>query len=192
MPVFAGIELPPDLVSSMMRASQRFRHEALSWADEKWVPDRNIHVTSCFVGEVSRAALGALCDSMAAAAGASPGFVLHPRAVVPRPSARRAGMLWLAFDDPSGGAALLADRLTQSAAPFGAEIPGRDYSAHATLCRARRPHSVDTTALDALNSRLSGVLTPVSVVSVTLFSSLLTPSGPVYEREATWPLGGDA
>lgn len=182
MRLFVGIELPAALSTSLETALGDLRQDGSAWAREKWVPTANLHVTSCFIGEVAQGALTPLRDALAEAAVGVRAFELVPRRIVAHPGVRHASMLWLSFDDPSHRAADLAARLTEAAVPFGAAPTGRTYTPHATLCRARRPRLVDAQVLARATESIRRRRTAVSVVSCTLFSSRLTPSGPVYER----------
>ncbi len=63
---------------------------------------------------------------------------------------------------------------------------------HITLVRSRRPRRVSTEALEAGDKiiRRAPVECFLSVERFTLYSSTLTPTGPVYEKIASVPLKG--
>lgn len=187
---FVGLPLPKALARRLESAGALIRSVDPTWSGEKWVPAKNLHVTTFFIGPIAPDRLEALTGALEEAVVRCDPFELHVRVVqaVPRPG--RAKMLWVSFEDASGRAADLSHAVGEVALAYGSEPDFRSYSPHATLCRARTPRPISATAVDAANEPLSGALSAMSVASATLFASRLTPRGPDYEQLAVWPLRG--
>lgn len=187
---FVGIPLPADMRRALVLASDAIRSQDAAWRNEKWVAESNLHVTLVFIGSIAENRVPALCDAVAEAVNSSSVFELVRSGIRAVPGARRCRMMWAAFDDPDLGCTALADALVEATVPFGAEHPEREFRAHATLVRARRPRPAGEGALAAANALLGGLPTSMSVRSATLFASTLTPAGPVYEELGAWELLG--
>lgn len=188
--LFVGLELPPALVQAYGEARDSLCRVDHRWIGEKWVAEQNLHVTTCFIGDVEDGSISALSDALSREIGAVPAFDLTPCRVAAVPAAPRARMIWAELIDDSGLATELATRVTDAAVPFGAELASKPYCPHVTLCRARRPRPVLPEAMAAANTLFEWDSEVMSVVSATLFVSRLTRRGPEYERLAAWRLRG--
>lgn len=187
---FVGLELPPEVRRAYVAASDVVRRTDPRWAGEKWVAADNLHVTTFFIGNVPEEALAELETSLAEQVSDVDEFDLPLASIAAVPGARKARMIWAELADPTQRASELAERVARAAVAFGAMPPDRHYRPHVTLCRARRPRAVEPCAIEAANELIEGSAEAMSVVSATLFSSRLTPRGPVYERLAAWRLRG--
>jgi len=78
-----------------------------------------------------------------------------------------------------------------AAKAFGVETEARPYTAHATLCRTRTPRRLDNSAQSAAASALEDATTSMSVPGISVFSSRLTPRGPIYSVIGSWRLRGE-
>lgn len=107
------------------------------------------------------------------------------------PSEQRSRMLWATLADADGRCAALAASVQRAASEFGISRDERPFLPHVTLCRARRPRPVDGGAVEAATVELTVALETMSVGAVTLFTSRLTPRGPVYSVSEEFPLRGE-
>lgn len=187
---FVGIGLPEPFREGLHSAGARIRTEAPDWTGEKWVATENLHVTLCFVGEVAADSLPALSHAVGEQVERTAGFTLPIAGLTGRPSLRRCRMLWCRFDDPEGRCAGLAAGMQAACHPFGAMETERLFVPHVTVCRARSPHSLAHEALSRADAELRDAVDAMSVLRVTLFSSRLTPRGPLYGELGTWHLWG--
>lgn len=193
MRAFFGIALSEPARRLLADACDAFRDAAPSWRSEKWVPPANYHLTLAFLGEQPPERIDAL---IAQAAGPVSGhrpftLVLDTVAAAPRP--RAATMLWATLAAGACESADVADILQETAQGFGISPPRRPFAAHITLVRARRPRTAPDDALAAASEVLAARMPEgtVSVGEVILYSSTLTPRGPVYQAVERLPLCGD-
>jgi 2'-5' RNA ligase len=187
---FLAIELTEATIVMLESAGSTIRALDPAWVGEKWVSPGVMHVTLKFLGELDVNRVERIVSALTSATASHPPFSLRLASVraVPRPE--RASMLWAVLEDPTGGCRDLAKIADNVAVGVGLEPDSRPFAPHITIVRARRPRAVSADALSAANEqcRLSQ-LKPMSVVSATLFSSVLTPQGPIHERLALIALG---
>ena len=192
MRLFLGLALPGP-VRDMLTACRAAVVDAdPSWAREKWVAPDNLHVTVRFLGALADADAQLLQRRLCTAFEDVAAYTLRldRPAAIPRPQS--ASMLWV---EGSGGAeqtTALAARADAAANGLAGPPDTRRFRTHVTLCRARTPHSLAPHALEALKLVTRAVDDParsMSVREVTLYSSVLTRSGPVYAVLERFPLG---
>jgi 2'-5' RNA ligase len=190
---FLAISLPLALRSTLGTCREVFLSADPSWRGEKWVADENLHVTLRFLGNVPEAVCPLVAEAVAASLADSEPYRLRLDIVRAIPRPRSASLLWVA-PRPSGDPTLdLAARVEAATRFLEYEPDGRTFKTHVTLCRARHPRRAAGEALDAVEhilTRSDDRAVSMSVREVTLFSSVLTPRGPVYEELAVVPLGG--
>ncbi|MCA1819150.1 MAG: RNA 2',3'-cyclic phosphodiesterase [Halobacteriales archaeon] len=148
------------------------------------VPAGSWHATLRFLGEV--ADWRPLAAAVRPVVAATPRARLAMRGVGAFPSPRKARVVW---------AGMHADGLGALAAAVAAATPlahdperGRPFHAHVTLARLDPPGDASAFA----SAHASETLAKGTMDSVVLYSSQLTPSGPVYRPLETFPLGSQA
>lgn len=186
MRCFVGITLPEPTRSALVAACDAVRAVDPHWRSEKWVTADNLHITVLFLGDVPAETIAPLSEAIGGGLAETHAFELPFATVCPWPNARRARMLWAAYDDPDGKCAALAAAVAEAAERFDVAVEDRAFKAHVTLARARRPRRVDERILSTLSTSQLDVPEFVSVHSATLFSSTLTKTGPRYETLETW------
>ena len=191
MRCFVGIPLADPMAASLAEACEVIRREDPAWCDEKWVAIENYHVTLKFLGEIADESAGELLFALKTVAEGTRTFPLVLEGVRATPSARRSRMLWATFQDPTGGCAALATGVDDAAAAVGVEADTRPFSAHATLCRTRGPRRLDQRVLAVAADALSQAEITMSVPGISVFSSRLTPRGPIYSVIGSWRLRGE-
>lgn len=189
---FLAIELPPDVRATFVACRECFLEQDPEWRGEKWVAPENLHLTLRFLGTIPDTYCSELTDRARDALADLAPYTLRldrPRAI---PGLRSASLLWVAPSEGGEETAELAVRLAAASSFIDFEPDNRTFRSHVTLCRARKPRRVRSTALDELDRALARAddrAVCMSVRQVTLFASTLTPRGPVYEQLAAVPLG---
>ena len=193
MRVFVALDPADDVREQVASSAARVRKLDPTWAGEKWVAPENLHVTVAFAGELGDPEARRLAELLEPAlAGLKPeDLVLASLAAVPSP--RRAAMLWAVPGHDTPGLARLASAVRGCVEEVGGENDGRPFRAHLTLVRARRPHRISRPVLEQAWTTAPGHGKPperiVSGATVTVYSSTLTPRGPVYDALARIPVG---
>lgn len=182
---FLGVELDAATRSELVEVCRYIRHEVPAWRGAKWVSSVNLHLTLSFIGDIDSGSLDALAAPLRSAIAECGPFSL-PCITLPDPvpSERRARMLWARYADPDSRCEELVRAIDDVLGAFGIAGEEREFVPHVTLARARRPApfgSVDRSPASRMPN--------LSVAEVTLFSSMLTRSGPIYEQLDHFRLG---
>ncbi|MCE5203823.1 MAG: RNA 2',3'-cyclic phosphodiesterase [Actinomycetia bacterium] len=191
---FLAIALDDGLRGVLAQSAAAVRKNAPTWRGEKWVSAQNLHVTLAFLGLLEPPALDAAQRLAETVCNDHSPYTLGLARVIPAPRPRSASMLWATVSDGYDETSELADELATRLVEVGYEPPAREFTPHITLVRARRPRPVPSLALDAANDVIASAEPldlAMSVQGVTVYSSTLTPQGPVYDQLAFLPLRGD-
>ena len=151
-----------------------------------WVAEQNLHLTLRFVGEVDGDAGERMASSLGQPFDVAPfdvslaGLGVFPPGGPPR-------VLWIGVTTGGDGLAALARAVEDRLVGLGVEPDQKPFSGHLTLARFKRPP--ERGLRDALASLAPpGPFGPCPVDHVTLYASVLTPSGPTYRSLARGPL----
>jgi 2'-5' RNA ligase len=149
-------------------------------AELKWVEKENIHLTLLFLGEVEDKTLPALCRAVAAGCAAHKAFPLSVEAVGCFPNPRRPRIVWVGVGAGAAEASALHDALEPPLLELGCyRREQRAYTPHITLGRIKGEEPTEALAAAlAKQAKWRGGETMVREVRV--FSSELTPRGPIY------------
>ena len=155
------------------------------YADGRWAPIENQHVTLKFLGSVPEDRLDGIVDAGAGVAGVTAPGTLSLGGLGTFPGGKRMRVLWVGLIDPLDLLAGLASRLDQALEPLGFEPEKRAFTPHLTLARFKTPRH-----LDGPLSALELPAEPFELSEVALYRSHLSPKGARYEALQRWPLGG--
>ena len=175
MRLFLAVEVPPS-----PRFAEVTRELVAASPNARPVPAGTWHATLRFLGDAG--------DPDAVAGAVAPVVARHHsmaaavRGVGAFPSPRKARVVWAGIDAP-GLDALVAESV--AATPLDRDPDAkRPFHAHATLARLDPPWD----AREFVQPRAQMPFSVGAITEVVLFSSDLTPKGPVYRRVATFPL----
>jgi len=147
----------------------------------------NLHLTLAFLGDVVPARLAVLRAIGAAVAAAVPRFAL----VFDRVGAfGEAGIAWAGASAPPRELERLAQLLQVALTNEGFPIERRPFHPHVTLARVKRaPRAGFDEWLAVAATMKDRSFGAMPVDELILYSSELTPRGPVYSAVNTWELG---
>jgi len=176
---FIAIELSEqirDQLDSVVRAINSNRSLPV-----KWVSGKNIHLTLKFLGEQQRDKINALESSLRPEMCMVKPFEITVSGFGAFPNFNRPRVIWVGVQAPQdlNKLQLKVENLARQA---GFEAEGRTFSPHLTLGRLSHslyPHQVEGIA-QALQLVKVGELGRMSVQSLSIFRSTLTPAGAVY------------
>ncbi len=186
MRVFIALEVPQDV---QQRIASLIEVLAASHADVGWVRPEQLHVTMKFLGELSeeqRAATEALIRRVAA--GQVP-FIVGLRALGAFPSLRAPRVLWVGIDTGQDEVVRLAETLEREGSALGWPVEARPFSAHVTIGRVRSFRGREALLREAERLHWQPPA-PWQVRALTLYQSLLSPSGASYRVLAEAPFSG--
>jgi 2'-5' RNA ligase len=187
---FVALEIPAETRQVLLDCGLAIQALEPSWVGQRWVSAEVMHVTLKFLGELDSASIERFATDFTSRARAVTPFVLDVAQLRAVPRLTRATMLWASMEDPTGRCCELALAAQSSSLEVGVRRETRPFVPHVTLVRTRTPRAVSSATLVAAGtaSGIAGVGC-LSVLSATLYSSTLTPAGPVHERMTQFRLG---
>ena len=172
MRLFVALDLPGAVVEALDgwgRTAVAARPQVL-----RAVPAASLHLTLAFLGERPEEEVEAIGAAVLGCADAVPGLALGAPAWLPP---RRPGVLAVDVVDPAGACGRLQGAVSAALVALGACSPERrPFRPHVTVARVRRGARVDRGALPP-----GPVAEPFSGTALTVYRSLLGPSGARYE-----------
>ncbi len=181
MRLFAGIELPEQVVSGLDRLLETLKPTARV----KWSPSENFHITTKFVGEWPDNRLEDLKKALSGLPGHSP-FRISVRGLGFFPNPHSPRVFWAGVE---GGPVLhaLAAETEEAVTRLGVEAEKGEFSPHLTLARIKQPVQLRELreAVAGLGSLEFGEFT---TDRFSLYQSRLASAGSVYTKLAEFPL----
>lgn len=181
---FIAIDLPDDVRDSIRNAQAQMR-QAIG-AMVSWAKVGNLHLTLQFLGNVKEDAVGRISAGLAGIAGDHAPFELAVAGAGAFPDEQRPRVLWVGCADDKLTA--LAKSVHAAMQPLGFQPEQREFSAHLTLGRVKRPRPdvALTRALESIKNQSFGVM---RVDAIHLFQSQLHPDGSIYSKLSSHQLG---
>jgi RNA 2',3'-cyclic 3'-phosphodiesterase len=151
-----------------------------------WVAPENLHVTLKFLGDVEDNELPKICETIKEVVAQSGPVEFEIRGVSAIPSLRflkKLRMLWAEVDEPTSRLDAIFTKIESALEPLGFPRENRPFSPHITLARIKHiPKNVDLekTMRKSLEQYADTDFGFVSASNITVYTSDLTPDGPVY------------
>lgn len=156
----------------------------------KMVPPENYHLTLKFLGncddDLARKIESGF-GSLTIASGMIP-FTL--RGIGTFPNIKRASVIWCGLKTDRDAVQAVCGEIERFASAFGFKEEKRDFVPHLTLARVRKGRKLSGEIAGYIEKNRETVFGESSLRRVALFSSQLTPQGPVYTELAGRELGG--
>ena len=183
---FVAVEISPPIRA---RAGELIAALDGTAADVKWVEPHNLHLTLKFLGEVHQRELGEVCRAVEQGAAEVPPFDLEVRGAGAFPNAARPRTVWLGAGEGAEQMVLLHDRVEAALAELGYREEHRRFQVHLTIGRVRGGMGIAELG-SRLEQQADFPAGRMTVEKVTVFSSNLTPAGPIYEVIGSARLSG--
>ncbi len=143
----------------------------------RWVPSHQLHLTLRFKGEITEEELPSVIAGLRKTARCFPPFSLRWDRTGVFPNWHRPRVLWVGIRSPEA----------ELVRCIAAELGHPQLTPHITVGRVKRP--LDKEVLRTW-AAVEPPEKPVSVASICLIQSVLTPQGPVYHTLETADLEG--
>ncbi|MCL2120379.1 MAG: RNA 2',3'-cyclic phosphodiesterase [Planctomycetaceae bacterium] len=179
---FIAVEISQDVRLNIERWVRSLRHKV---SGVKWVETHNLHVTLKFLGDVAADEVPKITDVIMKAVAQAEPFELEFFGCGAFPNAKAPRTLWVGCRDGAEPLTRIVSIIDGVLAQHGFPKETRPFSPHLTIGRAKHKVADMTALLVAKQSELFG---KCRVTETVLFSSNLTPSGPVYKKLADLPL----
>lgn len=178
MRTFIAIELPDAVKDALRSLIDRLGR---SRAHASWTKPERMHLTLRFLGDVPDEDIRRLAGFLTSRYAGGDTFELRVQGVGAFPNARKPSVVWAGVTPLEGALARVQAIAEDGARSIGLKPEKRPFRPHLTLARVR-----DVRQAGDLPKRLGAERDfeagSFSVSSVSLFSSELTRSGPIYER----------
>ena len=154
----------------------------------RWVKPQNIHLTLKFLGDVDRAKITDICDSITSVACQHQSFNLQPKGLGCFPGVKNPRVIWTGVSGTLDALKTLQADVEKTLIPHGFKAERRPFRGHLTIARVKSRLNPGKLA-QALRNYSDFRSDIFAVKQVTLYQSLLEPEGPLYTRLCESPLG---
>jgi 2'-5' RNA ligase len=186
MRLFFAIELGDSLLDLLDRETESLRAEA---PELSWTTREKRHLTLKFLGEVSDGDAPRLVDAAERVAAKVRPMEMSLREIGAFPNFRRARVVWTGVEQEPR-LELLHHDLESECERVGFEVEGRPFRPHITLARVRVPLAVERARRLAVAARRVRLHATEQLNRITLYESILAPTGAHYRRVHVATLGG--
>lgn len=187
---FIAIDISPAIHEQLHQVCEHL-DGVLDGMPVRWVPIENIHLTLKFLGDVSETNLVHINEALTTAGAAHKPFELSVGGLGVFPSVHRPRVIWVGVET-NDKCHSFQQRIETDAERLGYVAEKREFSAHLTLGRVNRSASSQEVREigELLSEEKQGFLGAERVSAVHLYKSDLKPSGAVYTKLFSTPLGG--
>ncbi|HDP69195.1 MAG TPA: RNA 2',3'-cyclic phosphodiesterase [Actinobacteria bacterium] len=175
--LFVALDLPDKLKDEIGLLKNEL-NECIKNA--KWVSKDNLHFTLKFLGNCKDDILPEIKSSLKDSVELFNSFSFSLKGIGAFPTKKRARVLWVGVSEGKEAVIDLRQAIEKSLASIGFAEDKGDHSPHITFARIRNHRDVGKVLERVETKDFSDHL--VAVNSVPLFSSRLTPNGPLYEK----------
>jgi len=182
---FIAVEVPEPLRAKLDEVQRDLKRTD---ADVRWVRPESIHLTLKFLGSVTGEELEKLAGVVAPIVSSWVPFEVHLHGLGCFPSTRNPRIVWVGIEQGSVEALSLQKAVENQAADVGFPPETRSFKPHLTLGRVRSSRGKGSLAQTVEDHR-DVEIGSFRVNEVYLFKSELKPSGAVYTKLQTFPLG---
>lgn len=181
---FLAVEISPDVREQLERLIGRFERAG---ARVKWVEPKNLHLTVKFLGDIDLTDSAQICLKLNKVLAEVPPFSVSIHGTGAFPNNGRPRTLWVGVQDGHQELVDLQQRVEDALAELHYRKEGRRFEPHLTFGRVREGRDELKTLVAEHADFHAGIF---DVEELVLFSSELTPKGPIYDPLGHIELGG--
>ncbi|MCK5083321.1 MAG: RNA 2',3'-cyclic phosphodiesterase [Candidatus Omnitrophica bacterium] len=174
---FIAIPLDPQIRQTIAQAQNHLKELDCSI---KWVDPENIHLTLKFLGEVKLKKIDAVKQALEDLLKSVKPLPIELTQLGAFPDVKRPRIIWVGLNDDTKAISQLVSALEETLGKIGFKKEGWPFSPHITIGRVRSPKNLHLLSESISNYSLPGYLKQTAR-NITLYKSILTPAGPVYE-----------
>jgi len=176
MRAFVAIELPGTIKDAVESLSQRLQG---CGARASWVRSDNMHLTLRFFGDIENEQTDRLVELLAESCKDVSPFSLRIRGVGAFPNVRKPSVVWVGAESLGVSPDTLYRAAERAARAVGLRADDKPFHPHVTLARIRDARTARP-LMEAMEHETVFDAGAFDVHGMTLFSSELTPKGPIY------------
>lgn len=173
------------------QASHVIRQLAKITSAVRWVTPESMHVTLKFLGDVDSRDFPEICHVMSKVVADVPPIQLITGGVGAFPSPHHPRTIWIGFSQGAEQLVHLHRCLDDGLHELGFRREPRKFQPHLTIGRVNGSGSELTELCNSLQSGIASQSSEMLIDEVVLYSSELTPDGPIYDRIAGVEMSGE-
>lgn len=172
MRLFIGIPLEKKLVNEIYSLYNKFKN----LKNAKFVKKENLHITLKFLGEVEEEKITLIKNAIDNSILNFEKFFISTNKISGFPEEKRAKVIWFNVYKNSEKIEFLFNNLETYLEKIGFKKEEKKFVSHITIARVKEGANIEF-AVKNFNFEFKS-----EVLSMALFQSVLTPSGPVYTK----------
>lgn len=176
MRTFIAIELGKEIKDKLSQIQEELKS---AQGDISWVRPENIHLTLKFLGELEEAKIPEILHCLKELASKITPFIIRISGTGAFPGLKSPRVVWVGVKEDTGELARLAKTIENDLAKLGFPKENREFSSHLTLGRLRSGRNKDRLIQKLEKIKVLELTQRIS--SITLFKSLLQPTGAIYQ-----------
>ncbi len=170
---FIAIEIPGNIRHEVIKFINEFQQQDY---DVRWVKFENLHLTLCFLGNVTKDFLQKVAEKLSIIVHTQKAFHLSLKNFGAFPNQRSPRVLWIGVEKGANDLIDLQAKIESTLAEIGYKPEERHFHPHLTIGRVKE--KIDAGQIFNTQYKSETFL----VKSVILFKSTLTPDGAIYEK----------
>ncbi len=176
---FIAVELEPSIQNHLALIIQQLKNAVPGKI--KWTPEKNLHLTLKFLGDVHTWEISSLQQMLRNTANQARSFSTNVNRLGAFPSVNNPRIIWAGLSE-TGELIRLARAIEEGSRKLGYEPEEKPFTPHLTLGRVRPEitRQEQNILSNSLRTVSSTAIPPIKIVSVTLFQSILKPGGAEY------------
>jgi len=184
---FWAFALPDEIITALTQIQGNLRTVSPAW---KWVKPQNMHLTLHFLGDKTAQELARIIKAFRETCQAQMPLQLSLGHLGAFPSWSNPRVLWVSLEGQVAELAQLARKTAQDLKRLGFDVDDRLYKPHITLARSGDNKEAGIDIQHLRNCKLPAV-SPFYLDSLTLYTSQLTPQGPIYTVREVIPFNNN-
>lgn len=186
---FLAIAVHPSLIEVILGIQADIKRRA-GGGDVRWVGPDQLHVTLCFLGELSVAQLVALQEPVVRVCSVAQAMVLSLDKLSGFPNPIQPRIVTLEIGGAVSALKTLQSSLAAAVSPFAPAMDDKPFAPHLTLGRLKTESEMARTGIGRALRMVSLPSCPsFEVARVELIRSDLSATGPTYALVRSFPLG---
>uniref|UniRef100_A0A7V3ZTX3 RNA 2',3'-cyclic phosphodiesterase n=1 Tax=candidate division WOR-3 bacterium TaxID=2052148 RepID=A0A7V3ZTX3_UNCW3 len=169
---FIALEIPQEIKAEIYQHIENFKKDNLP---VKWVEKENLHITLIFLGERDLTFLAKVKEILKNMAKGFKSFPTNLKDFGFFPNAKKPRVFWIGIEKNKDLIVQIAEKLKENLKNIGFKPEEREFSPHLTIGRFRE--SLNCEKYLSLKYQSKEFL----INKITLFKSILTSKGPIYE-----------
>lgn len=176
--LFWAVNLPIDIKKRLAGLQANLKGTP---ANVKWVEQQNLHLTVKFLGNIDNCLVSEITRVVSEAVAGTGTIELALRGLGFFPNPRRPRVVWVGLQGEVDKLRLLHRRVGECLVKLGWALDNQNFTPHLTLGRLRTSQGSEELVNKVNELGANWDMSDITVSTIDLMKSMLTPKGPVYQ-----------